>query len=727
MTAFDAGYHRGTRELRRARLQVSSTDRPDRPVPVLIGNGQLVTTLNRYGYHSPIRGEDTRVTATQSFVMAGHRLEGARHPLIDFGVISRTLNYPGSDAKETIQEQILHLDLGEVRSKTLKGPILESTRTLIALQRNLFLVETTLTNQSSDALPVNFEIDYRLTDRRGRSNPGLHISEGLNFETHDNLGKITFHSDGPGDVHIGSDGAEALHFWNLAASETITVRTWISFSSRIAFQLDVDANGLDEVLRRHRADWRAFWARSSVETGDPDVDRFRSISLYTIRCQTTPWSIPPTVSKPYWDAGTFHDEMYPFLALLSGGHKELARHVPYYRLTTLPKAIERAMGRGALFPWSATETGEERDPHGHWYTERFHLGQIAASAWWLWLYSEDLNELDDLYPLVRELARYFEHHLLEEVGGRLRTKPCTDFDESVGEVAGGPMTMGAAIFCLERAAEAARRLGKDRDRCRKWERLAHRLRDSVAVDTTAKQYVIPGGVPQHSSVAGLIMPFAVDTTSEFAKNTVRFIHAAAKSHHGWKPGFNDGFEDTSWMWTAGHLGMCHSALGDGAGAWECVRTSVEAAGQFLSPNERLNAKGEPIVPWFTTGCGAWLTALHWMFVRVDDGGMHILPAIPKSMTDFKVRGLAGIAGITVDVEMEKGKLVCLAFHSEVPQPVAFEIPKSLVSEEALASLGDLDDFVDKWRFRVSLQPGDNTLISRSVHTTADTAAANHPA
>jgi len=694
-----------------SRVQIASSVRPDRPVPALIGNGQLVTTLDLHGYHMPVGVEETAYSSTQSFVMAGRRHGGAQHPLVDFGILTRTLSIDGDEQTGVAQGQTIYFDSGEIRSRTLHGPLLETTRTLIVLGHNLFFVETTLDNRSSVSVTASLELDYRLADRSGKRHPGLKVKDGLRFEHENNLGQIHFRSDGSGDVHVGADSANALHFLDIGPGESAAIRTWLVFSDRIRYEDPVGVDQLDVLLAENQAEWARFWNQSSISVGNEDVERFRASTLYTLRCQATPWSIPPTVSKPYWDGGAFHDELYPFLGLLSGGHGELASKVPHYRLATLPRALERGRACGALYPWSATEQGEERDPLGHWYTERFHLGQIAACAWWLWLHGEDVSQLDDLYPVLRETARYFQHEVIEACAdGKLRTKRCTDFDESVGQIAAGPMTMGAAIFSLERAAEAARRLGRDREYCKKWERLAHGLRDSLVVDRQEKRYGIPEGKSLHLSIAGLVAPFFVDTVSDYARNSVRAIYDAGRTDFGWKAGLSEVFDGTTWIWTAGHLGMCFSVLGDGDGVWDCVARGPLAASQFLSPNEHLNKDGTPIVPWFTTGCGAWLTALHWMFVRVDDGGMHVLPAAPKSLANFSFRGLSGVAGVTVACQVSEGKVTSLKLTSPVPQPIAFEMPKVWSDDNLRDRLGDHDDYGDRWRFRVSLQPGENELL-----------------
>jgi hypothetical protein len=467
-------------------------------------------------------------------------------------------------------------------------------------------------------------------------------------------------------------------------------------------------------FHRHLEWWREFWGTSEVSTGDAAVDRFREISLYTIACQATPWSIPPTVTERHWGAGAFHDEFYPFVGLLASGHSALARRVPYYRLSTLHVATLRARGQGALYAWSATEDGSERDPHGHWYTERFHLGQIAAAAWLYWLYERRIEYLEDLYPVVRETARYFELQMLErDDRGSVRTKPCTDFDESAGEVRAGPFTMGAAAFALDRAAEGARRLGTDRERRATWERLAGEIRQNFAVDLAERVYAIPDGKPMHYSVVGYVVPFFCDDGSEFARSTLTAVHARTRHDLGFTPGSGPDFADSSWSWTAGHLAMCHSVLGDGDLAWDAVQTGIRSAGQFLSPNEHARRDGEPVVPWFTTGCGAWLAGLHWMFARVDDVGDHVLPAVPASLPSFSFRGLRLSRGVSVSARVLDGVAAYLSLNSPWPMSFTFEIPSRFVADVWPQGLGKVEVEDDLWRITLELSQGENTLVEAS--------------
>ena len=319
--------------------------------------------------------------------------------------------------------------------------------------------------------------------------------------------------------------------------------------------------------------------------------------------------------------------------------------------------------------------------------------------------------MEDLYPVLRECARYFERQMMQrDERGTLRTKPCTDFDESVGVIPGGPFTMAAAVYLFDHASEAARRLNRDRERSLIYDRLAKELRQNFGIDLEHHRYAVPGGHSQHVSILGYVVPFMLDDKSEFARNSLSYVQERFRTELGWKPGLSKAFIGTTWMWTAGHLGMCQAVAENGEAAWEAVRRGPLSAGQFLSPNEHLNPAGEPIVPWFTTGCGAWLAALHWMFARVDDDGDHILPAVPGSLSSFQVRGLRLSRGVSISVKSEEGKLVYFSLTSPSEMAFSFEIPVRFVDGIWPKTQGRIVDLGDAWRIQVELIAGENVFI-----------------
>ncbi len=663
----------------------------------LTGNGSICTTLGPTGYHTADLGEPDAAHRTQCFVWSGRRLSGPQHPLLNLGTLSRDLYVGGADAWAEDWSQRIDWQGGAVVSDMAHPGLLERTRSCVTLHSNTFIARSTVTNTGSAARDVVLDLRYEFGEDQAHlsiSESGGAIRIGYSIEEH--LGDIHFRArivEGPGVTMLRADthGAHAEARSTLEPGGAFTVEAIVRFSDRADYQFPPSCGCGPELLADHAAAWGEFWGRSGIVTGDADVDDFLRSALYTIRCQATPWSVPPTLSQPYWGGGAFHDEMYPFLALLATNHGELAANMPYFRLTTLPRAIERARGRGALYPWCSTERGEERDPNGLWLTERFHLGQFAVCAWALWQHEPDPMVLEDLYPVLRQVARYFEANVVERgEDGRLRTRRCVDFDESVGQVTNGPFTISAAIWSLERAAAAAEALGRDSLRIPRWRAMAAELRGNLPSGGSGgdETFGIPDGKPLHYSVLGPIYPFRVEVGSPRARRTAERIHAELRSELGWKPGFSDAFTGSDWMWMAGHLAAVHALHGDAARAWEAIRGGAASAGPLLSPNEHIDRHREPKVPWFTTGVGAWVHGLCSLCVTVDDDGAILLPAAPEECPDLSFTNLRADGGVRVSGRFAQGRLVELTASALSPTTWSCRIPTAIASAVRLAGTAE---------------------------------------
>lgn len=685
-------------------------------VGALAGNGTLCTTLGPTGYHCLPEECGEIAAATQRFAMAGRRRPGPQWPLVDFGTLRRSLSVDGSVVQVEGYSQRLDLPKGRVVSSLEHTLVREETLSCVLLSHNLFVVETTITNISE--LPVSCVLVASWSF--GESDAVLEVTQDapackIGWQLDNEMGEVRFgatslHGALRPALRADARGAAASITGSIEPGESSTVRVWVHFSDRSEYQFPITPRELETLLFEHETAWGEFWAKSDVVTGDPLVDDFRRSALYTLRCQATPWSIPPTVTEKYWGGGAFHDEMYPFFGLISAGHGELARRIPHFRLATLQRALERGKGMGALYPWSSTERGEERDPHGLWLTERFHLAQISLTVWSLYLYERDRIVLDDLYPVLREIARYFENEVI--VRGRdggVKLRPCVDFDESVGCVEHGPFTVTGTVSALRCAANAAGALGRDGLRAKRWLELADEVAALLVV--TDGRYAIPGGKYPHSSVLGPVWPFRVDLKSHIAQSTAAWIHATCKSSMGWRPGHSPTFDGHTWMWAAGHLATAHAWLGNGNAAWEAIQAGPLSAGPLLSPNEHRDANGTVQVPWFTTGCGAWLAALHSLFVQVDEIGAKILPALPLNLPSVKFSGIAATHGVQVSGTVEDGMVTALSAISPIQQTWKCRISAWWLSEEQLRAPVSVDG--EWYAMELALKPGEETSLLKS--------------
>ncbi|MEP6754147.1 MAG: hypothetical protein ABJA67_01500 [Chthonomonadales bacterium] len=660
-------------------------------VGALTGNGELCTTLSPTGYHVAPGQRDDIAHSTQRFVLAGRRRSNAQHTLVDFGSIYRRLLINGKSVSPETWTQRIDFQAGVVISEWKYSGLKESTRSAVQLHDNLFLGDTTIQNTSDESTEIELTITLTFETSPVELNPAF-VEKGLAFNfTHDlNVGLALFDCVSLMDDHyVEMLGTEHTITGRLVATlspgQYAAVSTGVHFSDRHKFEFPLDRTQYDAAADRHEAGWQEFWSTSKLVTHNERIDQFRESSLYTLRCQATSWSIPPTLTERYWGGGAFHDELYPFYALMSAGYVDLASRIPAFRKLTLAKAVHRGRGQGALYPWSSTEVGEERDPHGLWYSERFHLGQIVEVVHALWLYTGDEIERRELYPVLREIARYVENCVItREEDGRIGTIKCVDFDESVGPVTNGPFTLCAAAIALHHAALTVRELNIEADAplAQRWESLALELKARIQEDANANGYTIPDSRDLHSSIMGAIFPFRLDTTSRAAHEAAELIHKECKTGRGWKAGLSTAFFGTHWMWTAGHLAACHAWLSDADRAWEALEGGPGCAGPLLSPNEHIDRGGEIQVPWFTTGCGAWLYAMNAMILQVDEEGTRLLSAIPDKHELIEFDNLLGHKCVRITGVVRSGKIESLTARSDRDLRWTYRIPGKYLGESS---------------------------------------------
>jgi hypothetical protein len=157
--------------------------------------------------------------------------------------------------------------------------------------------------------------------------------------------------------------------------------------------------------------------------------------------------------------------------------------------------------------------------------------------------------------------------------------------------------------------------------------------------------------------------------------------------------------------------MCFATLGEGELAWDTLRHGTKSVAQFDAPCEHLRADGSVAVPWFTTGCGAWLAGLQWMFARTDDNGDHLLDAVPESLSDFWFRGLRLSRGVSASARVQAGKLTFLSLSSPVRQAFSFDIPIRFAEGTCLTHVGRIFDLDTHWRVQLDLLEGPNDLVT----------------
>lgn len=672
----------------------------------LIGNGEVVTVLGPTGYHNGTVPE--RELPNRNLFWAGRRLPTPTHALIRFGQLQRILTLDGRPTQDATWTQTLDYDRATLISTLDHGAVTEQTRSLICLKANVAVFRTRLENTSSAPVRTAFTLRYTLPTvieealhfpymthfdfREGYTPPssGDVIRQRPHIHPDDQSLSVQYHiAEELGEVRIGwypagrivelDSGGEFTQEATLNPGDHAEYCFWVMLSDRRKYTHWPDYDRVRALLAEHEHAWADFWGTSRVEIDDERLQGLYQTCLYAIRSNASPWSIPPAYLATSWEGRTFHDELYPFLALLSAGHVDLAARVPHFRLRALTVALQRGGGDGARFPWESLETGEEGGPYGHWMDERFHTGQFSETAWRYFLYIRDHDELARLYPLLRECADLFiKDVIVRDANGALKTRLLTDFDEQTYPVANGLFTLCAAIRSLENAAQAAEVLGVDEARRALWRDYAHALRPALPVNASGDYYLPAANADYwHVAQVGPMFPFGIDPDSTRARDTLTRLTAALRTHINTTSGSPPGYAGTHWMWTTGMLAVAFFMQGRAEEGYELLRQAPNSAGPFLAPTEHVR-EGDPpafLVPWFTTGAGAVAYAVHSLFVLVDAEGTTLLNGL--ALPDARFERLLAADGVRVSGEVRDGGLNALQVESARAMTWRFRLPQSL--------------------------------------------------
>lgn len=648
--------------------------------PSLVGNGELVTAFGPTGYHT-----SDPIPPMQVFCLAGRRLSGPTAPLVRFGQLRRMVTIDGEPSEAVSWKQTLNPLQGVLSSSLTHSRLLEETTSFVCLSANAAAFGTKVTNSGSSCLEGELRLQYRFGDWDGNipetcqlniapASPGLH-GRVLGFEIEGrHLGAADLTCDREVACEDAPSGFDLIWPFTLSPGESSSVAFVWGIGDKRHFRYRHLPWSFDGLLNRQIQAWEEFHLRSHLEVGDERLEAMRAMCLYVLRSNSTPWSIPPAMSPSQWEGRTFHDELYPFLGLISSGSADLAEKIPQYRLGTLPKAVERSAFRGAKFAWESTEDGGDGSPYGAWLEEHFHMGQIAEGAWQLCLYEGGTAALERFFPLFREIARYWSLNMLERAEGRTTVRPATDYDEAIFPVANGLYTACAAVRSLEIAAVAAQTLGLCADEAAGWEQTARELRSALPQTADGQRYqTCEGAMHRHVAEVGPIFPFRIDQASEMARRTLDSFCVAVRTQQGLQPGNLPNYGGSRWLWTCAHAAAAYALTAQSDRALELLREAPDATDAGLVPCEHISLDGHVALPFFTTSAGAYVFALNSLFVQVTDGQVTRIAGCPEGAPEAEFRGLAGAAQTRVSGRFRSGRIVTLEVTAPSVRLARFEL------------------------------------------------------
>jgi alpha-L-fucosidase 2 len=463
----------------------------------LLGNGDIGVCLAEI----TTQGEDRKVRqiangprfwlCKNDFWKLAHDFNiGPSGPRVFGGIDVR---FPGLDGgSET--EQLLYDAVTVTKWAGDKGGASVEVRSWVSATENMLVVELTAAGKDTD-VEVNLWVQEGNNSEVTKSAPGEPQWATRKFAK---------------DVVIETEAACAMKLlgttssgFKLKAGQPVTILAAMQSKFKTATPLEdvrkridgMDHAALAELKKKHAAWWREFWAKSFVEIGDPLIEQRYYLSNYVMACASRDPEFPPpifgtwnTTDTPGWE-GDYHlnyNHMAPFYGLYSSNHIEQAD--PYHAplLDFRPRAQWYAKNayncRGVIYPVGIGPKGIETTlgypdngyarpgdfaKGGLFYSQKSNAAYGLVNVAMRWYLTYDKDYARHLYPLVRDVADFWEDYLKFEDGRYVIYKDSIHERSQPGDF-NPVVSLGLVRNALELAIDMGRELAIDADRHEKW-------------------------------------------------------------------------------------------------------------------------------------------------------------------------------------------------------------------------------------------------------------------
>jgi alpha-L-fucosidase 2 len=170
------------------------------------------------------------------------------------------------------------------------------------------------------------------------------------------------------------------------------------------------------------AHWREFWSHSAVQLDDKELERIWYHNQYFLACclrkgKTAPglfanWSTDDIGISWHGDYHMDYNCEQAFWGVFSSNHVD--QHLPYVELCQNLMAMSEKFARekfelpGACFPLTAVPVPSQSVfiPSPPWAYLISTTPWTVQSLWWQYLYTQDVDYLRRVYPILRAAARF---------------------------------------------------------------------------------------------------------------------------------------------------------------------------------------------------------------------------------------------------------------------------------------------------------------------------------
>lgn len=255
------------------------------------------------------------------------------------------------------------------------------------------------------------------------------------------------------DLKVATPRDILLERLERAAEDCKEKNPWIIISQDHSYSkedLDTGSYARKEVMRlaglpasriqkNSQARWHDFWSRSAVELKDKELEKLWYHNQYFLACclrqrKTAPglfgnWSTGRIGTAWHSDYHMNYNTQQVFWGVFSSNHVE--QHLPYVELcqNLMPMSEKYAREQfglpGAYFPHSAYPVPSQMVPYPvpPWGFEICETPWSVQSLWWQYLYTQEVDDLRRIYPILRAAARFVAAYVKKGDDGKYHVIP----------------------------------------------------------------------------------------------------------------------------------------------------------------------------------------------------------------------------------------------------------------------------------------------------------------
>jgi len=311
------------------------------------------------------------------------------------------------------------------------------------------------------------------------------------------------------------------------------------------------------LVKRHEQDWQAFWSRSGIRLGDPDLQRWwyrmRYFAGTLCRPDTAPVGIMPplVIDLTPWHADFHHNynTWQAYMPLPGMNHPELVDPWISYNNRMIPRYKNLAMEtygiEGVHLPISSFL--HEPDPADCKSVNQRQLsllpwgltiglqGMTLQSMWQKYLYDQDVAYMEKkIYPYLRETARFYVNFMglcKRDENDKIKLGPSYSPEHGAPGIYNCPFDIAYVHYTFEAMIEAATVLNRDRELLKECRELKNLLPDYPTAPTVGGEHIVVdwvgcevGDIKKHNITVPASPVFPCDQVTWFDDEATKALY-----------------------------------------------------------------------------------------------------------------------------------------------------------------------------------------------------------